>query len=80
MPIKKSEYDSLSDILYVHFLNDRGDSYGDEAKNGVEIFRDCETDEVTGFEVSHVSLDSIGRQAQMLEMGLNYDLCQLCEA
>ena len=49
--IGRVEYDALSDILYVHFLNDSGDSYGDEYENGVEIFRDSNTDEITGFQV-----------------------------
>lgn len=77
--IKRSEYDSLSDILYVHFANDRGDSYGAEAENGVEIFKDCETNEITGFEVYHIQLNPDERQNQMREMGLNYDLHQLCK-
>ena len=76
--IKNSEYDRLSDILYVHFSNDRGDSYGDEAENGVELFRDCETNEITGFEVTHVRLNPSARQRQMKEMGFDYDLRQLC--
>lgn len=49
--IGRSEYDALSDILYVHFLNDNGDSYGDDFENGVELFRDSNTDEITGFQV-----------------------------
>lgn len=44
-------YDDLSDILYVHFSNDNGDSYGDEYENGVEIFRDSIMHEITGFQV-----------------------------
>lgn len=36
-------------------LNDKGDSYGDDFENGVEIFRDSNTDEMTGFQVNSVS-------------------------
>ena len=78
--IKRSKYYPDDDILYVHFENDRGDSYGFEEENGVEIFKDCETDEITGFEVYHISLNPEARQNQMRKMGLNYDLLQLCEA
>ena len=35
--IGRSEYDAFSDILYVHYLNDKGDSYGDDFENGVEF-------------------------------------------
>ena len=79
-PIGKSEYDRDTDILYVHFANDKGDSYGSDEDNGVEVFKDCETDEVTGFQVSHIRHYESERQKQMIKMGLNYDLRCLCEA
>lgn len=79
-PIEKSEYDRNTDILYVHFSNDRGDSYGFEEDNGVEIFKDCDTDEITGFQVSHIRNFETERQKQMIEMGLDYNLQYLCEA
>ena len=78
--IKRSKYYPDDDILYVHFSNDRGDSYGAEAENGVEIFKDCETDEITGFEVRYVQVNPEARQNQMREMGLDYDLWRLCKA
>ncbi len=77
--IGKSEYDRDTDILYVHFANDRGDSYGFEEDNGVEVFKDCSTDEITGFQVYHIRNYEEERQKQMHEMGLDYDLNQLCE-
>lgn len=78
--IGRSEYDRDTDILYVHFTNDRGDSYGDEEDNGVEVFKDCWTNEITGFQVYHIRDYERERQEQMHEMGLDYDLKQLCEA
>lgn len=78
--IKKSKYYPDDDILYVHFVNDRGDSYGAEEDNGVEVFKDCQTNEVTGFQVYHIRNYERERQRQMKEMGLDYDLHQLCEA
>ncbi|MBQ9009142.1 MAG: hypothetical protein IJ088_07430 [Clostridia bacterium] len=76
-PIERSEYDPFSDILYVHFLNDKGDSYGDDFENGVEIFRDSLTDEITGFQVYHLNGCEDERQKQMNTMGLSYSLKSL---
>ena len=47
--IRNADYDSVNDILYVHFTNDRGMSYASDSYDGFEIMRDMDTDEMTGF-------------------------------
>ena len=60
-PTIESRSDEVSMMLFLTscmftILNDKGDSYGDDFENGVEIFRDSNTDEITGFQVNSVSL------------------------
>lgn len=47
MPIKRVDYDSENDILYVAFSS-QSNSYGDEISNSVVIRRDWEDDSITG--------------------------------
>ena len=64
MPARRPKIESRSDEVSMRLfltscmftiLNDKGDSYGDDFENGVKIFRDSNTDEITGFQVNSVS-------------------------
>lgn len=63
------DYDSVNDILYVHFANDRGMSYASESPSGFEIMRDMDTDEVTGFMVYYAKSKENERKAQLVNLG-----------
>jgi len=43
-------YDKQHDILHIK-IADNSNSYGAEDENGVNVFRDAETDQITGYMV-----------------------------
>ena len=73
--IQNSRYDSANDILYIHLANDRGMSYASDSPVGLEIMRDMDTNEMTGFMVYCARTKEIERQAQLHALGyeLDYD-------
>lgn len=54
MPVKKNQYnyDSKFDVLYISFC-DSGNSYGDDEQPGIIYRRDVDTDEITGYTITH---------------------------
>lgn len=71
--IRNSNYDSVNDILYVHFANDRGMSYASDSPAGFEIMRDLDTNEMTGFMVYCARSKESERQAQLHSLGYELD-------
>lgn len=75
--IQKKSYDKINDILYIHLSNDRGYSYADEGPKGIEILRDMETDEITGYMVYYPVRDKAERQKELLELGCDINLNEI---
>ena len=46
----KLNYDKKHDVLYIK-VGDNSDSYGAEEENNINVFRDVETDQITGYMV-----------------------------
>ena len=44
---KKVDYDTKYDVLYI-MLSDTSNSYGDEDPDGIVVFKDIDTDQITG--------------------------------
>ena len=70
--IQSKRYDKINDVLYIKFSS-MANSYGDE-KNGVVLFRDMFTGEVTGVTVFYPVRDREERKAQLHAMGLDVDI------
>lgn len=49
---QKVNYDSKYDILYILF-SDNSNSYGDDETPGIIYMRDMDTDELTGYTITH---------------------------
>ena len=46
----KLDYDKEHDVLYIK-VSDNSNSYGAEEENNINVFRDVETDQITGYMV-----------------------------
>ena len=72
--IQKADYDRENDILYIKFGSTKS-SFGDEATDGIVVFRDLFTDDVTGLTVFYPRKrhDQRIRELKALGFSVNID-------
>ena len=73
--IHNAIYDSSNDVLYIHFTSKPAkNSYGDEVVDGIVIFSDMDTDEMTGITIFYPKRDLRDRLRELHGLGLEIDL------
>lgn len=77
--IRNYNYDQRNDIFYLHFLNDKGDSYADEQAPGVFVMKDIETDETTGLTVFFPKAKFVDQSRAMTTLGFTKELTKMNE-
>ena len=79
--IRKKNYDRINDVLYLTLDSSRGNSYADsESPIGIEILRDMDTDEITGFVIYYAAEKEKDRENALEKIGWEFNLRELCEA
>lgn len=74
-------YDRSNDVLYIMLYNNRGKSYADaDSPVGIEIMRDMDTDEITGFVVYYATEEKKSRQAELKELGYDFQIDSILAA
>ena len=70
----KSNYDERSDILYLTFLNNDENTYGDEISENVYLLRDVDSDVIVGVMIFHPYIHTASKQKTLNRAGLNIQL------
>lgn len=76
--IKKAEYDRERDILYIHYENDRGNSYGDEIERDLIVMRDIDTDEEAGLMIFYPVKRRAQCEKNLAKHGYDTKIPELC--
>ena len=79
--IRNVNYDRINDVLYLTLNTSRGRSYADsDSPIGIEILRDIDTDEITGFVIYYAEEQGRSRQETLSKIGWDLNIRDLCEA